>query len=120
MKTTKLINLVEAYPFVNSLLQIPVSALTAMEILDRVEVIKKEFEKYEKVRVSKVKEYGEVVVDGYNIPMNSPNLDKYQEEIDELLNKEISFDFEPLSIDIFGNQKIPSGMIGSLRFLFKK
>ena len=120
MKKTNLRKLVNAYPHIETLFQIPVSASVAMDIADRTEIISKEFDKYEKIRVAKVREYGTKIEGYYNIPFDSENYEKYTKEINELLEKEVDFDFDLIPLSVFGEQKVPAGLISSVKFMFKK
>lgn len=62
-------------------------ASKAFDFNDFIEDAQKELSNFDKVRVDKIKEYGEELDGGYKV--KDENIEKFNKEIQELLNKEI-------------------------------
>jgi hypothetical protein len=77
----------------------------------------KELGEIEDQRQKLIRQYGETVDNQITIT-NSENLEKFHNEFSELLKEEITFEYDPMSIDLLGDVNLTVAEIAVLSVLF--
>lgn len=96
VKLSNIINSKEAF---QKLSTSPIKASLAFDILSVLKLAESEFEKFESIRLSKVKEYGAQDEAG-TITVSPENVEKFNKEMGELLESDIS-----ITCDLIKKQK---------------
>ena len=100
------------------LMKLNLKAKDAFVISRAIKKFSVEIEAYLKVRDEKIKEYGKEIDGKMAIGPDSENFSKYVEEMGEVETTEIEFDFEPLDINILGEEAISARTLVLLDFMF--
>ena len=110
MIKTTVAALVAIKPILQQLANIPMPARESFLLLRTLKTIDNEYVIVEKTRNQLLTLYGSQNEQGELI-INPNNINKFQEEINNLLETDIEIDCEPISIDLFEDIKIsPSQM----------
>lgn len=115
----KLSQIIASKDALRSLASLKLKAVTSYKIAKLLKPFSEEIETFEKVRVDKVKEYGEQKGDTMEIPQE--NREKFSKEINDLLQTEIDIDEESiLKIEELGDASITGRDLLLLDFLIKQ
>ena len=97
-----------------------IPAKTAFKITRVMKKVKEEVELFEELKKKLVDEYG-VVEDNQEfkvVPIGSEHFDKVNSELNCVLDTEIEFLFEPISIEELGDIEIENVKINALEYMF--
>ncbi len=121
----KLSQIINSQEELKKLLDFKLPVKTAYNIGKMINKIQPELKAFEEVRVKLIKELGEQKGEDGNWEIKKENLQKFTEEIEKVLNSEISLDFnevdkfQKISIDQIGEEKIEASLLLKLDWLFE-
>lgn len=108
-------DILNAKPTIEKLLGEPLPAIMAYELRKFFKIIEEEFDNFNKIKNDKIIEYGEKKEDGtYFIDKDNKNYQKFIDEINELLDKEIEINSPKLNIENLKDTKLSVFDIDSL------
>lgn len=115
----KLSKLQQSVPSLNILANTKLNLKASYDISKRLKVINDELEIFDKARIDKVKELsgGKLKEDGKSYDIAEEDLKKLNEELKDLLDKEIDINIAPINLADFGNVEIEPAHLLNLDFL---
>lgn len=117
----KLKQIIESVDSLSKLLNKELPVKTAYRLGRLTKTIQSELEQFNLTRNNLIKKYGKEKDGQYQIdPEDKPTLNKFNNEIDDLLSVEVEIDaYEPISIDELGDIKLSAIDMNNLSIFFK-
>lgn len=114
----KLITLINSMETIKELSQLKIKAKTSWALAKTAKLMEAEVATFEEVRKKKIEEIATDEEDGnVVIKPNTPEMEKFQAEINELLLSEVTIDAKKISIEDLGDNEIEFGKLLQLEWL---
>jgi len=117
----KLETIVSARPKLEKLFSLPLPAKTSYRVMRLMKKITSELKMFEQKRIDLVKKYGEPTENNKNIYNVKPDeILNFQKDMQEVLDVEIEIEFEPLTLDMLGNNAMSASDLLELEEFIKE
>lgn len=109
-----------SFDALKALSQLPLKAALSYDLSCLLNHVEKEVQIFENVRFNLIKRLGSLTDDNSTYKVNPENMASYEEEINELLSKELEIENVTLFLDDLGDNKLEPVHMMSLKWLIKK
>lgn len=105
---------------INSIMSLPLPAKDSYRLGVAAKLIQERIIVYEQARQNLVTKYGEKVEKENVIRVKDENIEAFTKEIEGLLQETVEVNFDPISIELLGDNKINANDMANLSPFFKE